>query len=94
MYGRVNSANGVVSDTEGFATQEGTDMRKLACLLLMVAGMFSLGGCLSTPAYSGSDNFARTVRDWDFEAKIAAEDVMGQVFMTIPPTRLTTWNLR
>jgi hypothetical protein len=69
-------------------------MRKLACLMLMVAGSFGLGGCLATPAYSGSENVSRTLRDWDYEAKMAAEDVMVDIFMTTPPTRMTTWNLR
>jgi hypothetical protein len=69
-------------------------MRKLASLTLFVAGALGLGGCISTPAYSGSENFARTLRDWDYEAKLAAEDVMTQVFMTVPPTRLSKWNLQ
>ena len=34
-------------------------MTRLACLLLMVAGMFGLGGCLASPAYTGGENGAR-----------------------------------
>ena len=52
--------NGVRSTPVDFQ-QEGQDMRKLACLLLLAGGAFGLGGCAS-PAYTGGENLARTMR--------------------------------
>jgi hypothetical protein len=72
--------------------QEGQDMRKLACLLLLAGGAFGLGGCAS-PAYTGGENFARTMRTWDFENKQMIDDV-DSVFLFRPPSRSTLWNLR
>jgi len=69
-------------------------MRKLACLMLMVTGTFALGGCFASPAYTGGENTARTLRTWDFETKQAVEDVMTHVFMVTPPSQMSTWNLK
>jgi hypothetical protein len=67
-------------------------MTRLACLLLMVAGMFGLGGCLATPAYSGGENGARILRTWDYEFKQGVEDFDYEMLM-LPPSHSTRWNL-
>jgi hypothetical protein len=72
--------------------QEGQVMRKLACLLLLAGGAFGIGGCAS-PAYSGGENFARTMRAWDFENKQMIDDV-NHVFLFQPPSQSSVWNLR
>jgi hypothetical protein len=67
-------------------------MKKLAMMLLVVAGVLGLGGC-ATPAYSGGENVARTLRTWDYEFKQMNEDLMYEA-MFYPTSRLTPWNLR
>jgi hypothetical protein len=79
-------------DTAGFSTQEGHDMRKIACLLLLVGTGFGLGGC-ATPAYTGGENVSRVLRTWDFEHKQMIEEIMYET-MIEPPSRSTVWNLR
>ena len=67
-------------------------MRKLACLLLLVGGVLGIGGCAS-PAYTGGENFARTVRSMDYDAQQGVDD-FNYEFMLYPPSHLTRWNLR
>ena len=79
-------------DTMGLSTQGKRHMKKLAMLVLVVAGTFGLGGC-ATPAYSGGENVSRTLRTWDFEFKQMNEDLMYEL-MFVPPSRMTPWDLR
>ena len=81
-----------VFDTGGFSTQEGQDMRKLACLLLLAGGAFGLGGCAS-PAYTGAENFSRTLRNWDYENKQMIDDINYEL-MFQPASHSTIWNLQ
>ena len=67
-------------------------MKKLAIMLLVAVGALGLGGC-ATPAYSGGENVARTLRTWDYEFKQMNEDLMYEA-MFYPSSRLTPWNLR
>ena len=67
-------------------------MRKLACLLLLAGGAFGLGGCAS-PAYTGPENLARTMRTWDYENKQMIDDIDYELMLR-PPSGMTTWNLR
>ena len=67
-------------------------MRKLACLLLLAGGAFGLGGCAS-PAYTGGENLARTLRTWDYDNKQMIDDI-DSVMLFRPPSRSTLWNLR
>ena len=69
-------------------------MRKLACLFVMVAGTFALGGCFASPAYTGAENTSRTLRTWDYETKQGVEDAMQHIFMVTPPSRMSQWHLR
>jgi hypothetical protein len=68
-------------------------MRKLACLLCMLVGMMSLGGCFASPGYSGAENWARTTRTWNYEAGQAVDDAMYEL-MFWPPSNSTRWQLR
>lgn len=68
-------------------------MRKLASLLLLVGATFGLGGCLATPAYTGSENTGRMLRTWDYEWKQAVEDT-DHLLLLFPPDHLTAWQLR
>ena len=67
-------------------------MRKLACLLLLAGGMLGIGGC-ATPAYTGDENVARTLRAWDYDAKQGVEDIDTELLL-FPPSHMTRWNLR
>jgi hypothetical protein len=67
-------------------------MKKLACLLLLAGGVLGIGGCAS-PAYTGGENIARTLRTVDFEAKQAVDDVAFEL-MLYPASHQTPWNLR
>ena len=67
-------------------------MRKLACLLLLAGGVFGMGGCAS-PAYTGGENLARTMRTWEYDNKQMIDDI-DSVFLFRPPSRSTIWNLR
>jgi hypothetical protein len=79
-------------NTGGFSTQEGQDMRKLACLLLLAGGAFTMGGCAS-PAYTGGENVARTLRNWDYENKQMIDDINYEL-MFQPASHSTIWNLQ
>jgi len=72
--------------------QEGQVMKKLACLLLLAGGAFGIGGCAS-PAYTGGENLARTLRTWDYENKQMIDDI-DDVFLFRPASHATIWNLR
>lgn len=67
-------------------------MRKLACLLLLAGGAFGIGGCAS-PAYTGGENLARTLRTWDYENKQMIDD-LDDVMLFRPASHATVWNLR
>jgi hypothetical protein len=67
-------------------------MKKLALLVLLVAGSFGLGGC-ATPAYTTAENTSRVLRTWDFESKQMMEDFLYEA-QFYPPSRMTRWNLR
>jgi outer membrane biogenesis lipoprotein LolB len=67
-------------------------MKKLAFLLILVAGSFALTGCAS-PAYTSAENTSKTMRTWDYEYKQLIEDTMYEA-MFDPPSRMTRWNLR
>lgn len=54
--------------------------------------MFGMGGCAS-PAYSGDENIARTLRAWDFDYKQAVDDFNYEI-MFLPPSHMSKWNLR
>jgi hypothetical protein len=88
----LKSGKSKVKYTGGFSTQEGLDMRKLACLLLLAAGMLGVGGC-ATPAYTGGENASRILRTWDLEAKQAVDDLDFEMMFT-PTSPMTKWNLR
>ena len=67
-------------------------MRKLACLMMLVGGAIGLGGCAS-PAYTGGENWARTLRTWDYENKQMIDDIDYELMLR-PPSHSTVWNLR
>ena len=67
-------------------------MRKLACLLMLVGGMFTMTGC-ATPAYTGGENLARIGRSMDYDLKQGMEDFNYEM-LVVPPSRMTMWNLR
>jgi len=67
-------------------------MRKLACLLLLAGGSIAIGGCAS-PAYTGGENVARVLRNWDYENKQMIDDVMYELQLS-PASHSTTWNLQ
>jgi len=67
-------------------------MKKLACLLLLAGGVFGIGGCAS-PAYKCNENFDRTMRTMDYEAKQAFDDFAFEM-MLYPASHQTPWNLR
>ena len=67
-------------------------MKKIVCLLLLAGGAFGIGGC-ATPAYTGGENLARTLRTWDYEYKQMNEDI-NHVFLFQPPSQSSIWNLK
>jgi hypothetical protein len=87
----LHSRNGVRSTPVDFQ-QEGQVMRKLACLLLLAGGAFGIGGCAS-PAYTGGENLARTLRTWDYENKQMIDDIDYELMLR-PASHSTVWNLR
>jgi hypothetical protein len=69
-----------------------SDMRKLACLLLLAGSLIGIGGC-SSPAYTGPENVGVVLRTWEYERGQMIDDVMYEL-MFAPPSRSTVWNLR
>ena len=67
-------------------------MRKLACLLLLAGGSFAIGGCAS-PGYTGGENVARVMRNWDYENKQMIDDIDYEA-MFRPASHSTIWNLQ
>jgi hypothetical protein len=67
-------------------------MKKLALLLLAVAGLLNAGGC-SSPAYTGEENTGRVLRAWEYERGQMIDDVASHALL-LPPSRSTIWNLR
>jgi hypothetical protein len=80
-------------DTADIQLRKAPVMRKLASLMLLVGATFGLGGCLATPAYTGSENTSRTLRTWDYEFKQGVEEI-DRNMMFFPPSRSTPWQLR
>ncbi len=67
-------------------------MKKLATLLLGIAGLIGATGC-STPGYTGGEMMTRIVRNWDYENKQMWDEIYYEAMLD-PASHTTLWNLR
>jgi hypothetical protein len=78
--------------------QEGTVMRKLAALVLVLGGLVA-SGCARpnevgwAPAYTEHEREQLILRNWDYEGKQLVDDV-DHALLLRPASHLTVWNVR
>jgi hypothetical protein len=72
--------------------QEGFTMKMFVTSVLLAGLAAGLAGC-ATPGYSSAERFQQIGRNWDYEWKMAQDDI-DHVLLLRPASRLTVWNVR
>ncbi|MGD1275744.1 MAG: hypothetical protein ABR964_00800 [Tepidisphaeraceae bacterium] len=66
-------------------------MKLLFCVAFL-AMMMSVGGCLETPVYSGSERIRVIERSQEFNVKSMNDDI-DEALLLRPATHMTYWNV-